>query len=137
VTETHETVHVFALASAQMQRELRRQLAPLGVTLVFIERAAELSYITRGRASYHVALLPAALPDAEWWALWGSISLLNPRPALLVYAQTADFQLWSGVLEAGGYDVIVEPFTDREIQGAVLRAAASFEERRQNEIGNE
>jgi DNA-binding NtrC family response regulator len=137
VTETHETVHVFALASAQMQRELRRQLAPLGVTLVFIERAAELSYITRGRACYHVALLPAALPDAEWWALWGSISLLNPRPALLVYAQTADFQLWSGVLEAGGYDVIVEPFTDREIQGAVLRAAASFEERAQNEIGNE
>ena len=48
-----------------------------------------------------------------------------------------DFQLWSGVLEAGGYDVIVEPFTDREIQGAVLRAAASFEERRQNEMGNE
>jgi hypothetical protein len=40
------------------------------------------------------------------------------------------------VLEAGGYDVIVEPFTDREIQGAVIRAAASFEERCQNE-GNE
>jgi CheY-like chemotaxis protein len=137
VTETHETVRVFALAPAEMQRELKRQLAPLGVTLVFIERAAELSYITRGRASYHVALLPAALPDADWWALWGSISLLNPPPALLVYAQTANFQLWSGVLEAGGYDVILKPFTDREIQGAVLRAAASFEERRQNEMGNE
>jgi FixJ family two-component response regulator len=84
-----------------------------------------------------VALLPATLPDSDWWALWGSISLLNPRPAILVYAQTADFQLWSGVLEAGGYDVIVEPFTDQEIQGAVIRAAASFEERRQNEFGNE
>ena len=137
MTETNETLHVFALASAEMQRELRRQLAPLGVTLIFIERAAELSYITRGQAPYHVALLPAALPDADWWALWGSISLLNPRPALLVYAQTANFQLWSGVLEAGGYDVIVEPFTDREIQGAVLRAAASFEERRQSDTGNE
>ncbi len=137
MTETRETVQVFALASPEMQRELRRQLAPLGATLIFIERAAELSYITRGQASYHVALLPAALPDADWWALWGSISLLNPRPALLVYAHTANFQLWSGVLEAGGYDVIVEPFTDREIQGAVIRAAASFEERRQNETGNE
>jgi DNA-binding NtrC family response regulator len=137
VTETRETVQVFALASPEMQRELRRQLAPLGVTLIFIERAAELSYITRGQASYQVAILPAALPDADWWALWGSISLLNPRPALLVYAHTANFQLWSGVLEAGGYDVIVEPFTDREIQGAVLRAAANFEERRQSEMGNE
>jgi hypothetical protein len=125
VTETYETVRVFALAAAETQRELQRQLAPLGVTLVFIERAAELSYITRGQASYH------------WWALWESISLLNPRPAPLVYAHTANFQLWSGVLEAGGYDVIVKPFTDREIQGAVLRAAASFEERRQSETGNE
>ena len=137
MTETHETVRVFALAPAERQSQLRRQLAPIGVTPVFIERVAELSYITRGRAFFHVALLPAALPDADWWALWGSISLLNPRPALLVYAHTADFQLWSGVLEAGGYDVIVEPFTDREIQGAVLRAAASFEERRQYEMGDE
>ena len=118
-------------------QEKRGELAPLRVTVIFIERAAELSYITRGQASYHVALCLPALPDADWWALWGSISLLNPRPALLVYAHTANFQLWSGVLEARGYDVIVEPFTDREIQGAVLRAAASFEERRQSEIGNE
>jgi hypothetical protein len=26
----------------------------------------------------------------------------------------------------GGFDVIVEPFTDKELQGAVLRAARSF-----------
>jgi DNA-binding NtrC family response regulator len=137
VTETHEKLQVFALASPEMQSDIRRQLAPLGVTPVFIERAAELSNITRGGEFFHVALLPAALPDSDWWALWGNISLLNPRPALLVYAHTANFQLWSGVLEVGGYDLIVEPFTDREIQGAVLRAAASFEERRQNEMGNE
>jgi DNA-binding NtrC family response regulator len=120
-----------------MQGQLRRQLAPLGAGLVFIERASDLSSITRNRDSYHVALLPAALPNNDWWALWGAISLLTPRPALLVYAHAASFQLWSGVLEAGGYDVIVEPFTDQEIQQAVLRAAESFEERRQNENGNE
>jgi DNA-binding NtrC family response regulator len=137
VTETPGTLRVFALASAEMQRELRRQLAPLGVTPVFIERAAEVSYITRDRVPFHVALLPAALPDADWWALWGSISLLHPRPALLVYAHTANFQLWSGVLEAGGYDVIVAPFTDQEIQGAVRRAAENFEDRRLAGNGNE
>jgi DNA-binding NtrC family response regulator len=137
VTEIPETVRVLALASAARQRELRRQLAPLGVAPVFIERAAELSHITRAHDLFHVALLPAALPDADWWSLWGGIALLNPRPALLVYAPTADFLLWSGVLEAGGFDVIVEPFTDQEIQRAVLRAAESFEERRQNEIGGE
>ena len=83
MTETHEPVRVFALASAERHSQLRRQLAPLGVMPVFIERAAELSHITRDRAFFHVALLPAALPDSDWWALWGTISLLNPRPALL------------------------------------------------------
>ena len=32
----------------------------------------------------------------------------------------------------GGYDVIVEPFSDEELQDAVLRAAKSFEERPPN-----
>jgi hypothetical protein len=54
-----------------------------------------------------------------------------------VYAHTASFQLWSGVLEIGGYDVIVEPFTDEEIQRAVLRAAKSFEDRCSTESRNE
>jgi hypothetical protein len=46
----------------------------------------------------------------------------------------AIFQLWSSVLESGGYDVIVEPFTDEERQGAVLRAARSLEAESQNEF---
>lgn len=33
------------------------------------------------------------------------------------------------VLEIGGYDVIVEPLTDDELQRAVIRAARSFRER--------
>ncbi len=135
--ETHERLRVLAFASAEMQPELRRQLAPLEVTIVFIERAAELSHTIRDGACFHVALLPAALPDADWWVLWGNISLLSPRPMLLVLTQTANFQLWSGVLEAGGYDLLVEPFTDQEIQRAVRRAARSFEERRRGDTTGE
>jgi hypothetical protein len=53
--------------------------------------------------------------------------MLSPKPAILVYAQTATFQLWSGVLEAGGYDVIVEPLTDEKLKDAILRAAETSE----------
>ena len=87
--------------------------------------------------AYHVALLPAALPDSGWWSLWGEMALLNPRPEILVYAQTASFQLWSGVLEVGGYDVIVEPLSDDELQQAVTRAARSFAERCSHESSSE
>jgi DNA-binding NtrC family response regulator len=135
VTEAHlevdkkPQVRILALVPAEMQRQIRRQLASLGVAIDFITKAAEMSHLALSQHSYHVALLPAVLPDNGWWSLWGQITLLNPRPEILVYAHTATFQLWSGVLEIGGYDVIVEPFTDEELQRAVTRAAQSFEER--------
>jgi CheY-like chemotaxis protein len=120
-------MHVLAFLARGRHEEIERQLRPLGGALEFVASAADLSIVARNGRSYEVALLPATLPDADWWTVWGNISLLSPRPAILVYAPTASFQLWSGVLEAGGYDVIVEPFSDVELQEAVLRAADSFE----------
>jgi DNA-binding response OmpR family regulator len=121
-------VRMLALAPVEMQGQIRRHLASLGVVIDFVSKAVEVSQLALSR-SYHVALLPAVLPDNGWWSLWGEIMLLNPRPEILVYAHKATFELWSGVLEIGGYDVIVEPFTGEELQRAVSRAARSFEER--------
>lgn len=123
-------VRMLALVPVEMQRQIRRQLASLGVAIDFITKVAEVSHLALSQNSYHVALLPAVLPDNGWWSLWGEIALLNPRPEILVYAHAATFQLWSGVLEIGGYDVIEEPFTEEELQSAVTRAAHSFEARR-------
>lgn len=122
-------VRILALVPGEVQGQIRHHLAPLGVTIDFITKAAEMSHLALSRNSYHVALLPAILPDNGWWSVWGEIALLNPRPEILVYAHNATFKLWSGVLEMGGYDVIVEPFTEEELQRAVTRAAKSFMER--------
>jgi len=122
-------VRMLALVPVEMEGQIRRQLGSLGVVIDFVSKAAEVSQLALSRRSYHVALLPAVLPDNGWWSLWGEITLLNPRPEILVYAHKATFQLWSGVLEIGGYDLIVEPFTEEELQRAVTRAARSFEER--------
>ena len=135
--EQNLEIRVLAMVSVERQGQIRRQLAPLGVVIDFISKAAELSHLALSHTSYHVALLPAALPDNGWWSLWGEMALLNPRPEILVYAETASFQLWSGVLEIGGYDVIVEPLTDDELQQAVTRAARSFAERCSRENSNE
>jgi DNA-binding NtrC family response regulator len=137
VTERHDEVRMLALVAVEMQGQIRRQLAPIGVTVDFISKATELSHLALSRTSYHVALLPAELPDTGWWSLWGEITLLHPRPEILVYALSASFQLWSGVLELGGYDVILEPLTAEELQRAVLRAAKSFKDRLSHENGNE
>jgi DNA-binding NtrC family response regulator len=135
VTEAHlevdkkPPVRILALVPVEMQGQVRRQLASLGVVIDFISRVAEVTQLVLGQRSYHVALVPAVLPDNGWWSLWGELTLLNPRPEILVYAHETTFQLWSGVLEIGGYDVIEEPFAEKELQSAVARAAQSFEER--------
>lgn len=135
MAENHEDIRVLALVRLEQQKRVRRQLAPAGVSIDFIVKAADVSGLALSPKTYQVALLPASLPNNDWWSLWGQFALLSPRPEILVYAQTASFQLWSGVLDLGGYDVIVEPFTDEELQAAVLLAARSFEERRRNENG--
>jgi DNA-binding NtrC family response regulator len=135
--DKNPVVRILALAPEDIQGQIRRQLSSLRVTIDFITKAAEVSHLALWRNAYHVALLPAVLPDNGWWSLWGEIALFNPRPEILVYAHTATFQLWSGVLEMGGYDLIAEPFTEEELQRAVTRAAQSFAERCSHENGNE
>jgi DNA-binding NtrC family response regulator len=130
-------VRILALVPLEVQAKIRRQLTPLGVTIDFISKVTEVSQLALSQTLYQVALLPAALPDNGWWSLWGELTLLSPRPEILVYAHNASFQLWSGVLEMGGYDVIVEPFTEEELQWAVTRAAASFAERCSQESSDE
>jgi PleD family two-component response regulator len=130
IVATQQTeLRILTVVPPSRRHEVSRQLAALNANVLFVARSAEASTVIREGDVFQVALLPATLSDTDWWELWGVLALLNPRPALLVYAREATFQLWSGVLELGGYDVIVEPFSDEELQDAVLRAAKSFEER--------
>jgi DNA-binding NtrC family response regulator len=111
-----------------MRARLSRQLAPLDIRIVYAGAAAEIARLNP-EDIFEVALVPAILSNTEWWALWGAICLMNCRPSILVYTRNPSFELWTGVLEMGGYDVIVEPFTDEQIQEAILRAAQNFRER--------
>ena len=122
-------LHILLVVPAERRREIARQLLPLHAHLVFVNSSGQTEHAISDDEVFQVAILPATLADTAWWNLWGVLELLNERPAILVYAREATFQLWSGVLESGGYDVIVEPFSDVEIRCAVLQAAQNFEER--------
>jgi FixJ family two-component response regulator len=79
--------------------------------------------------TYAVALVPDSLPTHEWWRVWGHLTTLDPQPSILVYALNSDFPMWSGVLETGGFDVIVAPFSRSKLQEAITMAAEYFEQR--------
>lgn len=122
-------LHILLLVPAERRREIARQLLPLHARLIFANSSGQTEDPIGDDEIFQVAILPATLSDTAWWTLWGTLALLVKRPAILVYAREATFELWSGVLEAGGYDVVVEPFSDVEIRSAVLQAAQNFEER--------
>jgi len=117
-------IRVLAIAPIEIQEALHRQISSFGMIPVVVTSALQLSPHIRTGEKYHVVLLPASLPNTDdWWAIWGDVGMLRPKPAILVYAHAATYQLWSGVLEAGGYDVIVEPLTDEKLMEALIRAA--------------
>lgn len=122
-------LRILLVIPAEQRREITRQLQPLNAELVFADPSGQTQEGIKEDDVFQVAILPATLTDIAWWKLWGMLGVLHKRPAILVYAREATFQLWSGVLESGGYDVIVEPFTGAEIRNAVRQAAESFEER--------
>jgi DNA-binding response OmpR family regulator len=119
---------------AERRPEIIRQLRPLNADLVFADAAGATEQAIQEDDVFQVAILPATLTDTNWWKVWGMLGVLSKCPAVLVYAREASFQLWSGVLELGGYDVIVEPFSDLEICNAVRQAAESFEKRSSDEL---
>jgi hypothetical protein len=125
-------LRILLVVPAERRRDIRRQLQPLNAKLIFADPSGQTEEPIKEDDVFQVALLPASLTDTAWWKLWGVLCLLNKRPAILVYAREASFQLWSGVLESGGYDVIVEPFSDTEIRTAVRQAAKSFDGRVSN-----
>lgn len=125
-------LRILLVIPAERRREITRQLQPLNAELVFADPSGQTEEGIKEDDIFQVAILPATLTDTAWWKLWGVLGVLNERPAILVYAREASFQLWSGVLESGGYDIIVEPFSDAEIHNAVRQAAENFEERLSN-----
>ena len=127
MAETRDKVRILAVVSSDLHSPIRRQLNALDMPTVFVSRSEQLGQAFRNGQVYEVALLPAILPEGiDWWTIWGELALLARKPAILVYAPGANFQLWSGVLEAGGYDVVVEPYAREKLKDAVLRAAGSF-----------
>jgi DNA-binding response OmpR family regulator len=128
-----ENIRVLAVVSTETRVSITRQLAPLQIALDCVSSVAEIPSAVRDQGSFEVAIVPATLPDLEWWELWGQLCMLEQRPAILVYTRAPTFHLWTAVLDLGGYDVIVEPFSDEEVQAAVLNAAQSFRERTAND----
>jgi DNA-binding NtrC family response regulator len=130
-------VSFLALVSHEVRAAFARKAARHSLDITFIEAAQELTALAHAGMKFSVAILPATPPDSGFWSLWGQLQLLNPRPEILIYSRHADFGTWSGVLEAGGHDILVEPFSAEELCNAVIKAEKAFRQRLAAELPDE
>ena len=72
-----------------------------------------LAHLDRHRPA--LVLCRRDLPDGSWRNILSQMQMLNPPPLLLVASRHADEVLWAEVLNAGGYDVLLEPLNSEEV----------------------
>lgn len=118
--------NVLALVSDGMKLSIGNLEAATPGPLTVCNNATSFALRSREK-TYAVTLLPAEnFSPHDWWNIWGTVRALEPQPAILVYAPVSDFQMWAGVLDAGGFDVIVAPFTEAKLRTALASALADY-----------
>jgi DNA-binding NtrC family response regulator len=70
----------------------------------------------------HVVLCEARLPDGDWQGMLDFISGLETPPELIVLSRHADEELWATVLNLGAWDLLVPPFSPKEVYRTVHHA---------------
>lgn len=122
---TEDVTKILALIPDQMQPQMEElESAATGRLTCCHKMPTFVQHL--GRFAYAVVLLPATLLSQEWWSVWRVINTLEQRPSILIYVLHSDFRTWSGILEAGCFDVVVAPFTHQKLQAAISAAANDF-----------
>jgi len=78
----------------------------------------------------HPVQVVIAACETDEWSWKNVLDHLRRRrhpPELIVTCRTADEQLWSEVLNCGGYDVLPQPFQRDEIERVVASARRHFD----------
>ena len=116
-------IRVIALTELETQEHLVALLAPLQVRVHLIEKLTDLPRVPAIEGMRDVILLPDECPDGEIWIIHSILSQYTHQPAFLVYARDVSFARWSGVLDAGGFDVVTIPFKIERLRTALQLAA--------------
>lgn len=69
-----------------------------------------------------VVICDCTLPDGFWQDLLAQTRSATPSPVMIVTSRLADDDLWSAVMEAGGFDVLEKPFNQSELVRVVSLA---------------
>ena len=99
----------------ERQPPLTRILKDNGMEVVATADLLEAQRKLQEAGSYDLVLVDADLPGGSWKMLIESILNTQRSCEVIVCARLADEQLWAEVLQSGVYDLIPEPYEEREV----------------------
>ncbi len=76
------------------------------------------------REPYGAVLTEADLPDGLWTDVIDLTYNLGVFPAVIVTRRTADDLFWAEVLNLGAYDLLAQPFDEREVRRILANACS-------------
>lgn len=74
----------------------------------------------------HVVITRPQCHGWDWKKMLHNLTRRAHPPQLIVTSRTADDQLWSEVLNCGGYDLLAEPFHRDEVERVIAAARRQF-----------
>ena len=108
---------------------LLSQLADIPPTIRAVSSCEEAAEQLRDDPAISLVLTDLGLPDGTWFDVLNLAGKLRPGASVVVCARVDDERLWTSVLEAGAFDVLVEPWDGSEVN-RVMSAAVKAATRR-------
>ncbi|MBI3695092.1 MAG: response regulator [Acidobacteria bacterium] len=101
------------------------QLLAVAAEVEVASSCEQTAQLLRENPNISLVLTDLCLPDGSWFDILNLVSELHPGAAVVACARTADERLWTHVIEAGGFDILVEPYEEDEVNrilGAAVKA---------------
>ena len=113
------------LVMAQGKRSLlQNHLNCLEANVLAASDCSEAADLLRRRPDIRLVLTDLTLPDGSWYDVLNQVNDIQAGAEVVVCARLADERLWTQVLEAGVFDLLVEPYQGPEV-ARILQAAVA------------
>jgi DNA-binding NtrC family response regulator len=107
---------------ADRSTPLLSQLAGIPNNIRVVSSCEEAGKQLRDDPAINLVLTDLILPDGTWFDVLNLAGECHPGAIVVVCTRVDDERLWTSVLEAGGFDVLVEPWERGEISRVVSAA---------------
>ena len=124
------TVCTALLVFPQQPRRLLQILEEMVAEIFLAAGVQEAQQRLSGLNSYDLLLVDADLPDGSWQDLLPFVSNYERPCETIVVSRLGDERLWVEVMAQGAFDLIAEPYEEREVLRIIQGALDSRSARR-------